>query len=194
MVDITFGSLKSDVSRSASSASRSVRGGVGYSDTWLQRNWIVLFIVVLLLGAAATVYYSLKQRSARPGSAEEETAKKDQKKKEHFSDFPQQVTHENQLQPRGSVIKFVKFYTPWCGFCKAIASTWDDLAAKYHGTSKSGKTVHILSVDCEAHPELGKKYQVRGYPTLKLFSNGSVKTHNGPRSLSALEGFLNKHL
>jgi thioredoxin 1 len=62
----------------------------------------------------------------------------------------------------------VDFWAPWCGPCRAIAPTVDDLARVYRGRVKVGK----LNVD--DNPETARRYQVRSIPTLVVFKDGKI--------------------
>ena len=82
----------------------------------------------------------------------------------------------------------------WCGHCKALAPDWDKLAGMY----ASSPSVAIASVDCttDENDELCHQYGVQGYPTLKYFIDGNTmgEDYQGPRSLEALEQFVNDTL
>ena len=45
----------------------------------------------------------------------------------------------------------VEIYAPWCGHCKAIAPTWETLAEKFPGMSRSLLLFTDLSVFLSAH-------------------------------------------
>lgn len=92
-------------------------------------------------------------------------------------------------------IAFVKFFAPWCGHCKRLAPTWEELAKKYEDVS--GVTIgHVdCTADDNANRELCSKHGVNGFPTLNLFKDGvKAEEYNGKRDLAELVAFIEKHL
>jgi len=88
----------------------------------------------------------------------------------------------------GSKPAFVEFFAPWCGHCKKLAPIWDQLAEAF-----TGKDVIIAKVDADAHKELGSRFDVHGYPTLKYFGKGvttSPEAYSGARELDDLANFV----
>lgn len=90
---------------------------------------------------------------------------------------------------------FIKFFAPWCGHCKNLAPTWEELAAKIVDSSKSD-AVTIAKVDCTQYKEICAKFEIRGYPTLLFIEDGgeTVEKYQGSRTLEDLESFVDKHL
>ena len=68
----------------------------------------------------------------------------------------------------------VDFWASWCGPCRMLAPTVDQIAKEYEGKIKVGK----VNVDEEG--ELAEEYGIMYIPTLMVFKNGkAVKTSNG---------------
>ncbi|KAJ4290325.1 hypothetical protein N0V90_010541 [Kalmusia sp. IMI 367209] len=83
----------------------------------------------------------------------------------------------------------VEFFAPWCGHCKNLAPVYEELATNYlHATDK----VTIAKVDADNHKELGKKFGVQGFPTLKWFDGKSntPKEYDSGRDLESLQKFV----
>ncbi|GAB5033474.1 protein disulfide isomerase-like 2-3-like [Nannochloropsis oceanica] len=76
-----------------------------------------------------------------------------------------QVTEENfkekVLKAEGVVL--VEFYAAWCGHCKNLVPEWDKAATALKGV------VTVAAVDASVAQSLAQKYDVKGFPTIKVF-------------------------
>ncbi|KAJ0398962.1 hypothetical protein P43SY_008188 [Pythium insidiosum] len=77
----------------------------------------------------------------------------------------------------------VEFYAPWCGHCKKLVPTYEQVADELKGV------VNVAKVDATENPELGKRFGIRGYPTILLFRQGKMFKYSGPRTTEELTRF-----
>jgi len=63
----------------------------------------------------------------------------------------------------------VEFYAPWCGHCKRLTPDYEKAAVSLEGED----VVVIAKVDADEQKELGSRFGVTGYPTLKWFPRGT---------------------
>lgn len=91
----------------------------------------------------------------------------------------------------GSNHVFVKFYAPWCGHCKNLAPDYEIVGE----TFKTGDNVIIAKVDADEEQEIGGRFGIQGFPTLKYFpkgeSNSKGEDYEGQRSADAIVSFMN---
>ena len=83
----------------------------------------------------------------------------------------------------------VEFFAPWCGHCKNLAPIYEELAQNF--AFAEDKLV-IGKVDADDHKELGRKFGVQGFPTLKWFDGKSDKPqdYSGGRDLESLSKWI----
>src|SRR5215475_9414320 len=62
----------------------------------------------------------------------------------------------------------VDFWAPWCGPCRIVAPSVEEMATQYAGKLKVGK----LNVD--EHPAVAQRYNITGIPALLFFHRGQV--------------------
>ena len=81
-------------------------------------------------------------------------------------------------------------YAPWCIHCKQFEPIYQQLA---NACEKEDLPVRFTSVDCEAHPSFINEFNLRGFPTLILFTkNKQYEIYNGNRLLSEVHEWIKK--
>ncbi|MGI6169670.1 MAG: thioredoxin [Christensenellales bacterium] len=69
---------------------------------------------------------------------------------------------------KSSVPVLLDFWAAWCGPCRMIAPTVDQLAVEAAGKAKVGK------VNVDEQPELARAFNVMSIPTLVVLKDGKV--------------------
>lgn len=79
------------------------------------------------------------------------------------------ITNENFESVKNEGLPLVvDFWATWCGPCRAIAPTVEELAKEYDGKINVGKC------DVEEADEIAAQFGIRNIPTLLFFKNGEV--------------------
>jgi thioredoxin 1 len=83
----------------------------------------------------------------------------------------------------------VDFWAEWCGPCRRLAPTVDELATDYDGR------VVVAKMNVDENPATPMRFSIRGIPTLLLFKGGQiVEQIVGLADKASLKRMIDKHV
>lgn len=84
-----------------------------------------------------------------------------------------------------------EFFAPWCGHCKKLGP---EFASAADSLATSNPDIKLAQVDCTEDRDLCAEFDIRGYPTMKIF-RGEVSTpsdYSGQRQSDAIINYMVK--
>lgn len=83
----------------------------------------------------------------------------------------------------------VDFWAEWCGPCRMMGPTVDQIAHDYAGKVKVGK------LDVDSNQNTASRYGIRGIPTILLFKGGQIVEQKvGAIGRNDFQKMLDKHV
>jgi thioredoxin 1 len=83
----------------------------------------------------------------------------------------------------------VDFWAEWCGPCRMMGPTVDQIASDYAGKVKVGK------LDVDSNQNTASRYGIRGIPTVLLFKGGQIVEQKvGAIGKNDFQKMLDKHV
>ena len=82
--------------------------------------------------------------------------------------------------------KVILFYADWCGHCKTFKPIWE----KLKGELKNNNNIEFEEYESD-NKEIMNKFNINGYPTIKVIENNISSDYNGMRDMDSILTFLN---
>jgi len=95
----------------------------------------------------------------------------------------------NEFIAQSKTPVFVDFWAAWCGPCRAIAPSIEQLAKEFKGK------LTVVKVNVDEKPHFAQQYGVQGIPALMVFKDGKVAMRSaGALTYDALKREVEKVL
>ena len=134
---------------------------------------LTIFILLFVIITAVYIYYN----QIKPLSA-----KSYKDNKEFISEQGKPDKH----------VDLYYFYTTWCPYCKKSRPEWEATKEIYKTKKVNGYIINFIEIDCDEDTATTDKFDIEGYPTIKLIKDNQVIEYNAKVDRTSLDLFLNE--
>lgn len=138
-------------------------------------NKLYLFIALIIIIIFLTILYFLYKKFIKPKLNSKHVLNKE---------FINTKVNDNDV-----IIIF--FYTEWCPYCRTAKPEWDNFKSYIDNINNTNNyKVKLLSIDCDKKPDIAEKYNIEGYPSIKLIYKGKTYDYDAKPNKKDLIKFL----
>jgi len=120
-----------------------------------------------------------------------------QEKNKQFKDMPNTTGGDSNTYNTGTTVIIYFFHVDWCPYCTKASPEWDIFSKKYNNREINKYLIKCESIDCtdvKGDPSIKtnyiEKYDIKGYPTVKMVKDGKVIDFDAKVTSSALAQFI----
>lgn len=147
-----------------------------YETMTSKQFFIVLAVTAIFIAIAVTIYKKYIKKAINP----EYVANKE------FIPGPRQGEIPS--------VDLYFFYTDWCPHCKSAMPIWHKFKEKIGDKLIKDKKINFIKVNCEKEKALAEKYDIKGYPTIKLVDQNKVIEYDAKTDIDTLHQFINSSI
>ena len=95
----------------------------------------------------------------------------------------------------GDVVIYL-FSADWCPHCKTALPEWQNFSHNYNGKEINGYVISCVNINCTDDKDVKvieyiQKYDIQGYPTIKMVKENKIIDFDAKVTSTALESFVN---
>ena len=146
----------------------------GYSLLTNTRFWMILILVIFFLFVAGYVY----NKYVTPVIDNDYTPN---------NEFAKPSEDDEEVD-------IYLFTVEWCPHSKNAIPVWEEIKEEYNNKKFNNYKLNFIQVDGEENQELADKYNVEGFPTIKLVKGKQIIEYDAKPTVEHLKEFLNSTL
>lgn len=135
---------------------------------------IILFLTLVFIGIAFYVYKFYIVPRVKPEYV------------------PNKEFVSEDAQPKEAELYF--FFTEWCPHCKTAKPIMEQLEKDYSTQTINNTKILFRNIDCDKNEDVADEFNVSGYPTIKLVTEGKIIEYDAKPNYENLVEFLNSSL
>ena len=152
-------------------------GSNSLTDKLSEYKWTILGFITVIGIIIILYYYVFKPVSEKTVS------------------YSANAEHDTYSSQNGKDAEIMLFYVDWCPHCKTAKPAWNDVKSEYENKTINGYKVIFTEVNCTEETaeveHLMNKYNIEGFPTIKLLKDGQVVEYDAKPTKETLTQFLN---